>query len=390
MSRKILFINDVGGEYAGSELSLYQFLEDLNRKDFEPVVLCYSDGRWAEKVRRLKIPIIIKNLGYYRRSRNPFVLVRQFFAFLRSVRDLSQTIRKEQIALVHVNKTSNAPIAILSAKKAGIPCVWHVRSFAMHLGLVAKYFVRSCSRLLFVSEAAKRPYEQVFPELREKFQILYNPVKLENGLVEKGVFKKELGLSSKTPLVGMVAHFTPWKKHDDFLMCAHEILKVMPDVRFVIVGGTLDSNPQEEKAKKDYQSKLHSIFEQYQLAGKVFFLGQRYDIKNIYSDLDILVIPSQFETFGRVAIEAALYRVPLVAYKGGGLPEIFLEGEEILFVAPGDLQSLSQKIIFLLNHSSEKMNQTKKAYEKALLFTSDRSIRTLEETYRELLNGVGS
>jgi glycosyltransferase involved in cell wall biosynthesis len=188
----------------------------------------------------------------------------------------------------------------------------------------------------------------------------------------------------------MIAHLTPWKKHDDFLACAYEILKVMPEVRFVIVGGTLDSNPQEEKAKRDYKSKLNSIFDKYYLTEKVVFLGQRYDIENIYSDLDVLVIPSQFETFGRVAIEGALNKVPLVAYKGGGLPEIFLEGEEILFVASGDIQGLSQKIIFLLNHPQERMDLSEKAYEKALLFTSDRSVRTLEETYRELLDGVGS
>jgi glycosyltransferase involved in cell wall biosynthesis len=244
--------------------------------------------------------------------------------------------------------------------------------------------------MLFVSEAAKRPYEKAFPELKEKFRVLYNRVNFKGKTTEKGRLRKELALSRETPLVGMIAHFTPWKKHDDFLTCAYEILKIMPKVRFVIVGGTLDSNPQEEKSKKDYTSKLNSIFGKYSLAEKVFFLGQRYDIKNIYSDLDILVIPSQFETFGRVAIEGALNKVPLVAYKGGGLPEIFLEDEEILFVAPGDVQGLSQKIVFLLNHSLEKMNQAEKAYEKALLFTSDRSVRTLEETYRELLNGVGS
>jgi glycosyltransferase involved in cell wall biosynthesis len=289
-----------------------------------------------------------------------------------------------------VNKTSNAPIAILSAKKEKIPCVWHVRSFAKRLGLVAKYFVRSCSRILFVSEAAKSPYEKAFPEFKEKFRVLYNRINFKDETIEKGRLRKELALSRETPLVGMIAHLTPWKKHDDFLICAYEILKVMPEIRFVIVGGTLDSNPQEEKSKKDYKSKLNSIFSKYGLAGKVFFLGQRYDIKNIYSDLDVLVIPSQFESFGRVSVEGALNKVPLVAYKGGGLPEIFLEGEEILFAAPGDVQGLSQKIMFLLNHSLEKMNQAKKAYEKALLFTSDRSIRMLEETYRELLNGVDS
>jgi glycosyltransferase involved in cell wall biosynthesis len=287
--------------------------------------------------------------------------------------------------LVHVNKTSSAPVAILSAKRAAVPCVWHVRSFAKNLGLVARYFVGACSRLLFVSKAARKPYESAFPQFSKKFEVLYNRVNLKVALDEKDILKKELGLSHETPLVGMIAHFVSWKKHDDFLKCASEIMKVMPQVRFVIAGGTLDSNPQEEKAKNDYKLKLASIFNQYQLSGRVFFLGQRYDVNNIFPDLDTLVIPSQFETFGRVAVEAACFGVPLVAYRGGGLPEIFLDQQEIIFVNPADIQALAEGVLSLLKSPQKKETQIKKAREKALKFTSDESVRSLEKIYRELL-----
>lgn len=382
--KRILFINDNGGEYAGSEISLYQTLEALNRKEFEPVVLCYSNGKWAEKVRRLGIPVIMKDLGYYRRSKNPLVLAQQFSGFLKAVRSLKDIIRKEEIVMIHVNKTLSAPVAVLAAKKIGIPCIWHVRSFAKRLGWLARYFVRSCDRILFVSQAAKEPYAIAFPEFHDKFKVLYNRVNLEDGLVEKGQLRKELGVSSQTPLVGMVGHFIPCKKHDDFLMSTQAILRAIPETRFVIVGDTLDINPQEEKSKKDYKSKLHSIFEQYQLAGKVFFLGQRYDIANVFADLDILVVPSQFETFGRVAVEASYYGVPLVAYRGGGLPEIFVDGE-IIFINPGDVQALAEGVISLLKFSQKKEDQVKRAREKASKFASDDSIRVLEKIYKELL-----
>jgi glycosyltransferase involved in cell wall biosynthesis len=147
----------------------------------------------------------------------------------------------------------------------------------------------------------------------------------------------------------------------------------------------LDSNPQEEKAKNDYKLKLASIFNQYQLSGRVFFLGQRYDVNNIFPDLDTLVIPSQFETFGRVAVEAACFGVPLVAYRGGGLPEIFLDQQEIIFVNPADIQALAEGVLSLLKSPQKKETQIKKAREKALKFTSDESVRSLEKIYRELL-----
>ena len=84
--------------------------------------------------------------------------------------------------------------------------------------------------------------------------------------------------------------------------------------------------------------------EQLSLSGNVEFLGHRDDIAQIMNSIDLLLVPSLDEPFGYINIEAGAAGVPVIASAVGGIPEIIVEGETGLLVAPEDSNALSEAI----------------------------------------------
>jgi glycosyltransferase involved in cell wall biosynthesis len=77
-------------------------------------------------------------------------------------------------------------------------------------------------------------------------------------------------------------------------------------------------------------------------------MGHVPDPAAIMSAVDVLVIPSDKESFGRVAVEAMAASVPVVGTRGGGVAEIVLDGETGLLAAPDDAAALADRIAALV------------------------------------------
>jgi glycosyltransferase involved in cell wall biosynthesis len=69
--------------------------------------------------------------------------------------------------------------------------------------------------------------------------------------------------------------------------------------------------------------------------------GQLPSLDTLYAAADVFALPSRFEGFGLVYVEAALHGVPSVGYRAGGVPDAILDGETGLLVQPGDLDALT-------------------------------------------------
>ena len=74
---------------------------------------------------------------------------------------------------------------------------------------------------------------------------------------------------------------------------------------------------------------------------KVIFTGFRQDIPEIMALLDILVLASEKEPFGRVLIEAMACGKPVVATNAGGVPEIAEDGKTGILVPPKDSRAMA-------------------------------------------------
>lgn len=122
-----------------------------------------------------------------------------------------------------------------------------------------------------------------------------------------------VGVSSDTPVVGIVGRLSEEKGHDTFLRILHGLHRQGRLCHAVIAG----DGPRE--------ADLRALATSLGLDGAVTFLGARHDAHDIIAGLDALVLASRTEGFPNVVLEAALLQVPSVCTAVGGVPDILTD-----------------------------------------------------------------
>ncbi|MBK7124096.1 MAG: glycosyltransferase [Chitinophagaceae bacterium] len=100
------------------------------------------------------------------------------------------------------------------------------------------------------------------------------------------------------------------------------------------------------------------------LQNHVAFLGFKTHPYSYISHSDVIILPSLFEPFGLVYIEALALKVPVVAFNTPAANEIIENNETGLLVDKGDHKALAEKIIYLLSNPAERNNIAERAYAK--------------------------
>ena len=148
--------------------------------------------------------------------------------------------------------------------------------------------------------------------------------------------RAELGTGS-APIVGLVGRLAPQKGPDYLLRAARLVRRRMPDVRYVFVG----DGPEK--------TNLQAMAERLSIADKVFFLGRRDDMPQIYRSLDLMVLPSREEGMPMTIIEALAAGTPVIATRVGSVPKLIRHQETGLLLESGDIKGLSDAIVLMLS-----------------------------------------
>jgi glycosyltransferase involved in cell wall biosynthesis len=141
-----------------------------------------------------------------------------------------------------------------------------------------------------------------------------------------------LGIASDAPVVGVIGRLEQQKGISYFLQALPLLAARRPGLVALIVGdGSMMAALQAQAAALG-------------VAGLTRFTGFLPDVAQVLALLDVVVIPSIWEPFGLVALEAMAAGRPVVASNVGGLPEIISNGETGLLVAAADPAALAAAI----------------------------------------------
>jgi N-acetyl-alpha-D-glucosaminyl L-malate synthase BshA len=128
----------------------------------------------------------------------------------------------------------------------------------------------------------------------------------------------------------------------------------------------------------------------YGLEHKVHFVGKQENIEEFIGISDLLLLPSETESFGLVALEAMACEVPVVASKVGGLPEVVADGVEGFLVEPSDVSTMAERSISILSEDSHRQEMGKRARDKAHRnFCSTKIVALYERFYQKVANRRG-
>lgn len=135
-------------------------------------------------------------------------------------------------------------------------------------------------------------------------------------------------------------------------------------------------------------STVCQLVKQLGLEEHVLCLGKQDEVVKIISLADLLLLPSERESFGLVALEAMACGVPTVASRTGGLGEVIAHGETGYLCPVGDTEAMARHAVELLTDKAKYEQFRRRGIERAqTVFSAEKIAAAYEEVYRDVLRG---
>lgn len=223
----------------------------------------------------------------------------------------------------------------------------------------------SIKKILCVSGKIK---EVLKPDIKdfEKVQVVYSGIDMEKFKVENPTNIRDiLGLAQDVKIVVNTSAISEQKDIGTFIDVAELVLPQHPDTYFVLCG---DGPLKDEMQKRVLEKKLD----------RFIFMGFRKDLPEFLGSADIFLITSQDEGLGTAILDAFANRLPVVATRAGGIPEIVRHQETGLTAEVKDAKTLSEQVEGILTNPSSVTHLVDNAYKLAQEFSYKRTaVQTL-------------
>lgn len=184
-----------------------------------------------------------------------------------------------------------------------------------------------------------------------------------------------------------------------------EIRRVNENVRFAIIGRL-----EEQKGHLQLLDALPSVIKKYpksefwfigegslrnQIETKIAFLGlhgnvrlfgAQFDIPRYLKSTDCLIVPSLWEGFPTVVIEAFTASIPVIATRVSGNEEMIVPYQNGLLYEVGDVSSLSQSIIWMIEHPQERVWMGRVAFSDSKMYSFNEIAHQYIQIYSSIIN----
>ena len=158
-------------------------------------------------------------------------------------------------------------------------------------------------------------------------------------------FKKIVPIQQRPFNILTIANLNIVKGHLEYLNVIKEVVKIFPAARFIFIG------------RDDMRGEVQQAIKNLGLAYYVKYEGFREDVSPWLLEARIFVLPSHNEGCPTVLLEAMSFGIPCIAFKVGGVPELFANKEHGILLEKGDYAGLVAAIIYLLNNDDEASQQ---------------------------------
>ncbi len=400
MKRVLYAEQNFDGTTGGSHYSLLEIVRHLDRERYDPVVIFYEKNAIFEKftaecpvyiIRRAK-PV---HLNAFRSLKVPLApaiasflqkCINLFKVFIPLALSAARFITQHKIDIVHLNNSVEEGNAwILAARLTGRTVITHNRGFA-DPGAVDRFFIDRLDAVISISGFLTGELERRGVRTGRKFITIYNGIDAGEVMSRVKKSKKEtrelLGISSDSPVIGIVGNVKRWKGQDTVIGACGVLRKKYPDLKCLVAGAVSESRPDD----RDYMRSLRTLLEEKDLGENVLFLGFRDDVPDIINCLDVLVHASvEPEPLGRVILEGLVLRKPVIASALGGPLEIIQDQETGILVPAGRPQPLASAIDELLGNPDKRERIAEAGYRSVReRFSIERNVEQIQSLYESL------
>lgn len=296
---------------------------------------------------------------------------------------MAEVINREELDLLHVHYAiPHAVCAILAKQMSGrdvkIVTTLHgtditVLGYDPSLTDAIRFGIEKSDIVTAVSKSLiSQTYDLINPD--KTIETVYNFIddRVYNRS-DSSHLKDEYGIHPEEKVIIHVSNFRPVKRVQDVVRTFEKITKGIP-AKLLLVG----DGPE--------MTVVCKLVKKLNIGDKVLFLGKQDSVEELYSISDLMLLLSEKESFGLVALEAMACGVPCIGTNVGGIPEVIDHGQSGYICELGDIEDMSDKAIDLLQNS-EKHQEFSEASVKLVRekFQATTIVKQYEDLYKSLL-----
>lgn len=202
--------------------------------------------------------------------------------------------------------------------------------------------------------------------------------------------KQFIGLRPENRMILFVGRIEPLKGVDTLIKAMScldmSLTNQEQPVHLAIIGGEPDVNPDD---MSEEMSRLQKICDDLCMGNMVLFLGKRAQdtLPYYYSAAEVLVMPSLYESFGMVALEAMACGTPVIASEVGGLGYLVQDGITGYTIPDSDPGMLCEKLSNLLGDNELRSTMGKRAADYATEYAWEKITSAIIKVYDEVVRG---
>lgn len=351
-------------ELTGAVMSYYTLMTGLDDQTFQCLPVLPDDGPMYQQLQK--------------DEREPSVIPFEGWKKLSSVSKAKRFLVGQKIDLVYLSCAQKfCRMVGKAASSLNIPIVWHVREppLGNRVQKNIPYMKRFNASVVVVSKEQELALKSSLPV-----------IKVDNGVdvsrfcssIDSSEVREKYSISKFDFVFGIVGSIEKRKGTEKFLLAAKELSATHQNVKFLVVGS----------GKAEYLAKMKEIVTNSQsLKDKVTFTGNVWNIPEIMAALDVLVMPSSWEAFPRVVIEAMTMGKAVIASDVGDVSYIIDEGENGYVVPPNNLVKLTESMAFAIGNPGCVEDVASRAYVKAkATFTQEIHVEKMQKIFNKALS----
>ncbi len=359
---KVLFLTHYGDRY-GANLSMIRLMQNL-QTDYgvEPIVILPKKGEIEKILQKIKVPYYkvhyLKWMYDFSKHSAWYIKILrrvQWLYNMKAIYCIRRICRKNGINLIHTN-TSVTEIGYKAAIKAKLPHIWHIREYGKedyNLEYICDLaYIKECYEktdlLIAISNDIREEIIKVAPSCR--CVTIYNGVDICSPYVKHYADKGER-------LRFCCAGHISQGKNQMALIEAAQVLIQRKQLGFEIniIGGGDDQ----------YMEQMQNKIEEYGLQEYVYIQPYRNNLQDALRSMDVGIIPSIREAFGRITIEYMMHYMPVIGSNTGGTKELINEGENGALFSLDKIDMLADKMQQYIENRRLCVEHGKKARELA-------------------------
>ncbi len=355
---------DTERTWRGGEQQVFSLIEGLNGHGHSNLLIVRDGSALAERAKGLAPQMAV----------TPFLGEWDFIA----AHFINRRLKADRIDVVHAHTAHGASLAAIATLGTTIPVVVTRRvDFPLSNNPFSRWKYSRAKRIVAISKGVKDVLIQSgIPE--KKIPIVPSGIDFKRTKNIQPLTKKDLGVPEGTYLIGQVAALAPHKDQNNLLEATAVLRKSLPNIRVLIIG--------EGELRPILEAKVRSLGLEEVVQGA----GFKQNRLDFIPAFDVFCLSSKEEGLGTSILDAMALRIPVVATKVGGIPELVETNITGYLAPPRDPQALSDTLKKALLEGGENQALLAKAVEKARNFDILNTVIRMEAIYAELSTGLST